>query len=321
MDKLALIISETFLYWHSIILMLAVAASVLLFLALYIGSSGNASGAAVAVPLCLITSLLLSRIAHWYCRSTAYESFAAAMTDWSAGGFALMGVFFGCLLSACLLRLIRLVRDLPEMLDCMALAGAGGIALGRLSFLYSDADRGMVVEDVTQLPWVYPVINSVTGLPEYRLATFMLQAMAAGFLFLVLLVFWMVRRKKAGGDTALLFFLCYGASQAICDSTRYDSLFLRSNGFVSAVQILGLVAMVTVIAVFSLRLVRNRGWKRWYLALWAGELAALGGAGFMEYYVQRHGDQALLAYSVMALCLTATVLLAVWIRGIATARN
>lgn len=317
MDKIAFIIGETFIYWQSLILMLGAATAVFMFVGLYIGKSGNVVATAVAVPMALVSSLLLSRLTHWYCQSTAYASFSAAMTDWSAGSFALMGVFAGCLLTACLLRLVRVVKNLPEMLDCMVLAGAAGIAVGRLSFLYSASDRGMILENITTLPLAYPVVNTVTGAVEYRLATFMLQAIVTGGIFLVLLVVWLAgqRRKKLPvGDVTLRFLLVYGAAQALFDSTRYDSLFLRSNGFVSAVQILGLVAIVTVIVIFSVRMVKNSGFKGWYIALWMAELATLGGAGYMEYYVQRHGDQATTAYSIMAACLIGTVLLSALIR-------
>lgn len=317
MDKIAFIIGETFIYWQSLILMLGAATAVFMFAGLYIGKSGNIVGTAVAVPVALVSSLLLSRLTHWYCQSTAYTSFSAAMTDWSAGSYALMGVFAGCLLTACLLRLVRVVKNLPEMLDCMVLAGAAGIAVGRLSFLYSASDRGMILENITTLPLAYPVVNTVTGAVEYRLATFMLQAIVTSGIFLVLLLVWLAgqRSKKLPvGDVTLRFLLVYGAAQALFDSTRYDSLFLRSNGFVSAVQILGLVAIVTVIVIFSVRMVKNNGFKGWYIALWVAELATLGGAGYMEYYVQRHGDQATTAYSIMAACLIGTVLLSALIR-------
>lgn len=317
MGKIAFIIGESFIYWQSLILMLGAATAIFLFLALYIGKSGNAAGAAVMVPLALISSLLLARFFHWYCQTTAYESFSAAMRDWSTGGFALMGVFAGCLLTACLLRVVGLVRNLPEMTDCMVLAGAAGIAVGRLAFLYSPSDRGMILQGVTELPLAYPVINAVTGDIEYRLATFMLQAIVTGGIFLVLLIVWLAgqrSKKLPQGDVTLRFLVAYGAAQALFDSTRYDSLFLRSNGFVSAVQILSLLAIVTVIVIFSVRMVKAKGWKYGYIALWLAELASLGGAGYMEYYVQRHGDQALKAYSIMAACLIGTVLITALIR-------
>ena len=317
MDRIAFIIGETYVYWQSIILLCGAALAAMLFLALYIGKSGKVLTAFLTVPAAMVISLALARICHWYCQATAYESFSAAMTDWSAGSFALMGVFAGCLLIACLLRLVRLTKNLPQMLDCMVLAGAAGIAVGRLAFLYSPADRGMILENIQSLPLAYPVVNAVTGAVEYRLATFMLQSVAAGCIFLVLLVVWLVglrTKKLPDGDVTLRFMVVYGATQALLDSTRYDSLFLRSNGFVSAVQIIGLLAIVLAIVLFSVRMVKNRGFKGWFVALWVAELATLGGAGYMEYYVQRHGDQALTAYSIMGACLAGTILVTALIR-------
>ena len=311
MDKIAYIVGQTYLYWQSLILMFAVATAIFMFAGLYIGKSGNIAGAAVAVPVAMAASLLLARLVHWYCQSAAYESFAAAMTDWTSGGFALMGVFAGCLLTACLLRLVRITRNLPQMLDCMVLAGSAGIAVGRLACLYSAADRGMILENLKTLPLAFPVINPITGQTEYRLAIFMLQAIVTGVIFLVLLLAWLVGRKGKAlpdGETTLRFLLLYGTAQAL-DSTRYDSLFLRSNGFVSVVQILSLLAILTVIVIFSVRMVKLRGWNKAFLGLWLGELAFLSGAGYMEYYVQRHGDRALKAYTMMAICLLGAVLL------------
>ena len=191
MDRIAIIYGETFLYWSSIILTLAVAAAVCVFLCLYLREKFNGLGAAFLVPACLVASIILSRLMHWYCMANAYESLKGALTTFTGGGYALMGVFAGCALAACLLRLIRVSKNLPEMLDCMVLAGAVGIGVGRLSSLFNSSDRGMNLKDITQLPLAYPVANAVTGEPEYRLATFMLQSMVTLGIFAVLLIFWL----------------------------------------------------------------------------------------------------------------------------------
>ena len=318
MDRIAFIIGESFIFWSSIILALGALTAVCLFLGLYIGRSGNWIGGFFALPLCFILSIPLSRFIHWYCRTDSYISLEAAMTDLSNGGFALLGVFIGCILTACILRLIRASKNLPQMLDCMALAGAGGIAVGRLASMYNSADRGVILEAVTEMPLAYPTVNSVTGELEYRVATFMLQSLVAGGIFVVLILFWLlIRRWSKNGDTALLFALIYGASQAVFDSTRYDSLFLRSNGFVSLVQIAGAVALARAIVVFSVRLVRSLRFRFWYLAFWLPILGLLGGAGYMEYYVQRHGDEAQFAYTVMTGCLIGVVLIGIVIYALA----
>lgn len=320
MDKIAFISGGTILYWNSIILTLAAATAVFFFLAFYIGKGGNAVAAFTAVPLSLVLSLVAARFFHWYCRFDSYDSFLSAMTDYSSGGYALMGCFLGCFLAACLLRFMRLDRSLPEMLDCMCIAGCAGIAVGRLASFFNSTDRGQIVESVKTLPFVYPVTNAVSGALEYRLATFVIQAMVAAVLFVVLGIFY-IRGNKQGklhdGDTCLIFLLIYGASQVVLDSTRYDSLFFRSNGFVSVVQVLGALGLGLAIAVFSHRMVKARGFRFWQVLLWVVIAAGIGCAGFMEYYVQRRGNEAVFAYSVMSGCLLAVIFLTLLIRALA----
>lgn len=326
MDAIAYIIGETFLYWSSIILILAVAASVCLFLFLYLREKHNGISAALLIPLAVVTSLVFSRAMHWYCMANAYESLKSALTDFTGGGYALMGVFAGCALSAAVLRLLRVVKNLPFTYDCMAIAGAAGIAVGRLACLFTAADRGPVVEKLRLFPLVYPVTNAVSGVVEWRFATFMIQSIVTGAIFLGLLVFYLAgqqgkRRKLRDGDTACLFLCFYGASQVVLDSTRYDSLFMRSNGFISIVQILGAVALAGTVIYFSVRMVKARGFRWWYVPIWLAYAAMVGGAGYMEYWVQRHGDQAVFSYSVMTACLIGLVVLTCVIRYLAVTRE
>ena len=131
MDKLAFISGESFIYWNSIVYTLAAATAICFFLAFYIGKCGNAVAGFAVVPLSMFLGIIAARFFHWYCQADSYESFLTAMTDYTSGGYALMGVFLGCFLAACLLRLIRLDRSLPEMLDAMAVSGCAGIAVGR----------------------------------------------------------------------------------------------------------------------------------------------------------------------------------------------
>ena len=306
MEKIAFFAGENVYYWSSIVLTLAALTAICFFWSLYLGKEGNAVAAFGVVPLAMALSLALARLVHWYCRADSYDSFRAAMEPFSPGGYALLGAFAGCLAAAAMTRLVQLHKNLPRMLDCMAVAGCAGIAVGRLASFFNSSDRGQIVRSTQSLPWVYPVTNAVSGATEYRFATFVIQAMAALVLFGILLVFFS-RRERRDGDTALLFLLVYGASQIVLDSTRYDKLFFRSNGFVSVVQVLGAVGLVLVIVVFSVRLVKARGFRAWNVLLWLAMAALLGGAGFMEYYVQRHGNLAVFSYSVMSVCLLLTV--------------
>ena len=320
MDKLAFISGETFLYWNSIVYTLAAATAIAFFLAFYIGKCGNAVAGFAAVPLSIALSLVAGRFFHWYCRADSYGGFLAAMTDYTSGGYALMGVFLGCFMVAWLLRLIRLSRSLPEMLDAMAISGCAGIAVGRLASLFNSSDRGQVLANFKSLPFAWPVTNAVSGAVEYRLATFMLQSLVALALFVGLSLFYIKGNKRdnlKNGDTSLIFVLIYGASQVVLDSTRYDSLFFRSNGFVSVVQVLGALGLALAIFVFSKRMVKAWGLKFWQFLLWIPIAAGIGCGGFMEYYVQRRGNEAVFAYSIMSGCLVGVILLTLLIRYLA----
>lgn len=320
MEQIALIYGSVFVYWSDILLVMAGMVAIFVYLALYLRQEGSATAGLVSVPLCAAFSLLLARFVHWYCRTDSYSSLTAALMDHSSGGYALVGVFAGCALAALLLRLVKLSDDLPRMLDCMAVAGCAGIAVGRLSCFFNTADRGMVVTSFRGLPWAWTVVNPVSGAEELRLATFFLQALVAAVLFLALLVFWLREDRQPAarqGDTCLIFLLCYGASQVLLDSTRYDSLYFRSNGFVSIVQVLGACGLGLAAIVFSVRLVRSRGWKKWYLVLWIGLAGLIGLGGFMEYFVQRYSHKVVTGYSIMAAALAGIIALTLVIRALA----
>lgn len=315
MDRIAFIFGEIFIYWSSIVLTLAVAVAIFLFLAFYLWREGNGAAAAAVIPLAIVLSLVFSRFMHWYCRADSYAGFSSAMTNYGSGGYALMGAFAGCALAAVIVRLAGITRNLPHMLDCMSMAGCGGIAVGRLACFFNTQDRGQIVASMQELPWVYPVTNSVSGELEYRLATFVIQAMVTGAIFLLLLIFILATwRKRRDGDTALVFVLLYSASQVVLDSTRYDSLFFRSNGFVSIVQVLSALGLGLACILFSIRLVKRNGFRRWYIGLWAAFAGLMGLGGYMEYYVQRHGDQPVFAYTWMTTALVGIVVVVLVIR-------
>ena len=320
MEQIAFIYDSHILHWSFLMVALGAAVAVCLFIWLYTRQTENWQGAGWMLLLGAPLSIFFSRLIHWYCRYASYFSFQAAMTDFSTGGYALVGVFAGCLLTACILRLTRRVSSLGQLVDCLCIAGAAGIAVGRLGSFFNADDRGMLLTEYTRLPVAYSTISPITGLEEYRLATFLLQCFCAAILFFALLHFYVKQVEKnpnyRNGDVFWIFMVIYSASQAVLDSTRYDSLFLRSNGFVRLVQILCLVTLVVTMVLFSLRMVKVIGWHNGLLLLWIPALALLGGAGYMEYFVQRHGNQAAFGYTVMSLCLASFVLLTLAVRWI-----
>lgn len=304
MNPIAFILADTTVYWYSIILALSLLTGVCIFMACCHYVDIRPLHAAATVVLSVVLGILLSRLVYWYCRPNSFSSWAQALTTPASGKMALAGVFAGCGLTV--LILMKPFGETRKLLDCMSVAGCAAIGLGRLGNFFTTADRGQIMVEMISLPWAYPVLNSTSGLEEYRLATFLLQAMIAGILFAVLAVlfFWpKVRKAVPQGDIFLLFLMIYCASQIILDSTRYDSLYLRSNGFVSMVQVVAAVALAGCIVWIAIRAAKARGLQKWMFLYWAVFAGLFGLAGYMEYYVQRHGRLAFFSYDVMEHCL------------------
>ena len=309
MDKVWMISGGEYFYWKPVILVIAAAAAALLAIGLRVWRGERILPLAAALPLGTVLSVYAARLIHWYCRFESYESLRAALTNLRGGGYSLIGVFFGMMLAFLLVRLLRLTRDLPALLDCAAPAAALGIALGRLGDLFTAADRGkMVFTDAAlqRLPLAAEVVNSTSGAVEWRFATFAFQSMWCALLFLVFLIAALPARRRplkraawGRGNIFAMFMLLYCCGQIVADSTRYDALFLRSNGFVSLEQIVCAVVIFAILILYSVRSILARRFRFWHPICWLAALAGLGVAGYMEYYVQRHGSEYVFSYSVM----------------------
>ena len=309
MDKILMICGGESYYWKPVILAIAALAAAVTALGLRIWRGERVLPLAVALPVGTVLSVYIARLIHWYCRFESYESLRSALSALRGGGYSLIGVFAGTLIAFALVRLFGLTRDLPSLLDCASPAAALGIALGRLGDLFTAADRGKTIfadEALHRLPFASAVINSTSGAAEWRFATFAFQALWCALLCLIFLIAALLpcrrrpyREAWGKGNIFLLFMTLYSCGQVVTDSTRYDALFLRSNGFVSLEQILCAVVIFAVLVLYSVRSIMARRFRFWHPILWLAALGGLGTAGYMEYYVQRHGNEYLFAYSLM----------------------
>lgn len=317
MNKIAFIFEDYVINWSSIIIVMAVAVAILVCFALSARRPGYSTPLAVTLPIAMVLGCVFARVIHWYCRTDQYASFAQAFTDFSVGGFSLIGLAMGCLLAAVIVWAVGLAPNLGKLLDILAPGAAIAIALGRLSFLFNYADRGKVFienEANRHLPIGSAVINASSGATEWRFATFFVQAIVAAVIFIIVLAafFYLSRLvlkngNSAAGNVFFLFLILYFSTEILLDSTRYDALFMRSNGFVSLMQIFAAVMIVLPYVWLSARSVRFNGLKVKHIVLWVVYLASLGLAGYMEYYVQRHGNLYMLSYSLMALGLVLSI--------------
>ncbi len=309
MNKIAFIYDGIIINWSTIIIVLAIVCAVCLCFAMAVRKVGLVTSAAVMLPIALLLSLILGRLLHWYCRSDEYQSLAQAFSDFSVGGFSIIGVALGCFAAAALVRLTGLCPSFGSLLDAVSPGAALGIAIGRLSFLFNYADRGKIFienEAYRCLPLGSAVVNSTSGAAEWRFATFFIQALLAGLICLVCIALsyrFEKLEKRSGkgsdGSVFIVFALCWLSGDILLDSTRYDALFLPSNGFVSFMQIFAIVVIALILFYLSFQSVKFNWLKWWHFLLWILCLAGLGCAGYMEYYVQRHGDLYMMCYCLM----------------------
>ena len=315
METTAFFLGAAPVSWRTVLIGLGVLSFILMLTALRLAQGRRLAAVLIALPFGAAAALWLGRLIHWYCLSEDYASFGAAMTDLTNGGISLVGALAAAVLTAWVLMRIGAEKDILGLLDDAAAAGALGIAAGRLGERFGAADRGKTLvetESLKRLPFSAPVIHPVSGAEEWRFAAFCAQSLWAFFLFLVLTVRLVSLSRKAPdlreekkGNGFLLFLTLYCEGQILLDSTRYDALYLRSNGFVSLEQILCCAVLTCLLAALSVRGVRSGGMRRRYPLSWALFLAGFGLAGYMEYYVQRHSGAYALAYSLMAVGLAA----------------
>lgn len=295
MDKIAWILGDISIRWSSVVMVMAVLTGILFFLAAAARGNRKVTSAALALPLAILLSLLFGRLLHWYFLPDAGD------------GYVLMGPFAGCLCTALILKGIRLEKNMARLLDVMSIGGCAAIALGRLACFFTADDRGRII-GIQGLPLAWPVINATSGEMEYRLAVFLFQAVAALF---ILFVLRLVDKKNTrtgahrDGDLTLLFLLLYTAGQIVLDSMRYDALHLRSNGFIGAVQLVCALTFCAVIGILLTRLVKRNGFCFHYGFAAFLIAACVGISAYMEYFVQRHGGQAVFGYTVMTAAMMA----------------
>ena len=312
MDKVMMIYGGEYYFWKPIILVAGAIAAAILAVGVRIWRGEKMLPLLAALPIGAFLSVYIARLIHWYCRFESYESLSAALRQLRGGGYSLIGVFAGMLIAFLLIRAFCLTRDLPSLLDCAAPAAALGIAVGRLGDFFTSADRAkMMVEDAAmqRLPFASAVVNSTSGATEWRYATFAIQSAWCALLCVIFLVAALAGKRKkplfreswGHGNVFFLFMVLYCCGQIVTDSTRYDALFLRSNGFVSLEQIVCGVAVFAVLVLYSVRSIQVNRFRFWHPILWVLSLCGLGLAGYMEYYVQRHGNEYIKAYGLMCL--------------------
>ena len=147
------------------------------------------------------------------------------------GGLSMVGLIAGLVLAAAVTA--RLVRArFAQVMDALAVPFGLLMAALRMGEQFTELGVGAAVDEsfmTAQFPWLF--LESRMGvMVEYRLNVWLYEAAAGLVIFAAAILCWRKLRSHAG-DTALMVFSLYGASQILLESMRDDGhmliIFLR----------------------------------------------------------------------------------------------
>ncbi len=247
------------------------------------------------LPLFAIWGGAFGRLVHWYSHYETYKGIWNAFRSFT-GSYHEAGMIFGFFISAFFASMICTQEDRKDFISAAAVGQMLFLSLVSMVSLFNSADRGkaVITDPIYQrLPISVPT-EVAAGDSEYRTAVFFWKFMVLLFITLVSLIFHLTKKS------VLYTYVCYFSSMALLDSARYDASFLRSNGFVSLMQVVAGVFLIAAMIGAVTHSARKNRFRIWHIFSIIAFLAGLGLTIYMEYYVQRHGNLYVFCYLVMA---------------------
>lgn len=217
-----------------------------------------------------IASLMGARLAYvLFCMDIFFYDWGLpAIFDLRVGSCLMYGGILGALLGGAILARLRKV-SVPYTLDELAVPGLTAIAICRFAEAFTTEGIGPILESEALCFFPIAVPNEYG---EWNLAVFMLEALAALGIIMVLL---RIRPQKEGERilTALLLFSC---CQIPLENLRWDN-YLRI-GFVRVSQV------IAALVIFAVTFIRSRRGGMRICALRMGAaLLCTGGIGIIEW--------------------------------------
>ncbi len=239
-------------------------------------------------------SAFFGRLIYWYSHYEVYDGISGAFSSFERS-FHEAGIVLGFFAAAAASSFFLGSEFMKKMIGASSVGMMLFMTLMSLVSMFNDSDRGKaVITDIYHQRLPYSYITGISGGGnEYRTAVFFWKFILLGIVTIISFVLF-IRNK-----TALYTYVCYFSAMALLDSARYDASFLRSNGFVSLMQIVaGVFLLITMIICLVLS-IRKRRLHRFHFIFTLLFLIGIGLVGYMEYYVQRHGDLYIFCYTVM----------------------
>ncbi len=199
--------------------------------------------ALLALPLGLIGARLFYVVNRF---SVFQEAGLELVTNLWFGGYALWGAIGGGVLAALLCAKLT-KQKFSRIMDAAAAPTVLVIGLARLAEYFNGEGIGIMIENKSLQFFPFAVRTACTmwdGVvekEEWRLAVFVLEALAAFVILLVLL-----RTREEDGRQTKVFFLLFCAASLVLESIRMDkclvwqTLFIKVNQLTSALVLTGI---------------------------------------------------------------------------------
>jgi len=292
------------IYWHGIIIAIAIIAAILAAAGLRrVQNKSDApvyTAAAIAIPV----AYLLSRISYWFFNKEFFKSLGNALISPSIGGNSLFGAAFGVVIALFIVKAIYKIDDFAAFIDAIAPAAMLGICIGRLSGYFSLDDRGKIIENSATQKFPFAIFDTKDNV--WHLSVFVLESIAAGLIFVLSLIMFLYvyRRNKSNigsGNVVLVSLLLFGATQGPLEGMRLDSLFMNSLGFVRIMQITSLILILFVLVFYSVTSIKKNKFRLIHIIAWIVSAGLLTLAFFMEFRI--HSAVFSRNYAIMVTCL------------------
>ncbi len=212
----------------------AIGAALLLFGMKVVGRDLPKGTVSVFGVLGMVFGIVLARALYcavnWNNFIYNYEN-PMLMLRYFDGGMSMVGVIAGLLLAAVAAAKFAKVRT-AQVMDALAVPFGLLMWALRAGEKYTELGVGAAVEEnflTANMPWLF-VESRMGVMVEYRLNVWRYEVLMAVVLLVVGIICWRKLRGHAG-DTALVVFSLYGASQILLESMRDDGhmlvIFLR----------------------------------------------------------------------------------------------
>lgn len=226
-DQVLLLIGDFAVYWHGIIIALALAAGIFISYRMRRSQTdGDCRDILIIALFTLPSAFIGARIFYCWCFDGMFSSFFS----FGNGGFAMPGAIVGAFLGA-VIPSIFLKYRIAEMLDALAVGSAAAIAIGRWAAMFTGENLGSIVASESLQGMPYSIFCK--GENVYRQAFFAWESVI--MLVFTAFLLWLFTNKYAkhtfnckSGDFYLLFVIFYFISQGIFESYRYDTLIFNT---------------------------------------------------------------------------------------------